>query len=260
MSQQGSEEAATPEPQTPKAFFTPEKVDAIWECAKPIDDLTNLLVPKLQHLEEHQCLPILAEHLLHYMCLGKQELGMSSEKTAIWMEMMLELILEPIQNKRFSLPDDLARYKTLVAENSSSFTKEELTALSQAVAQGYFAHYNLFTFIFTVEREQVLLESQFVLYQPADQESLDDAVAQITERTIPDEEKEEEEIELTEEQKFEKTMNSFHDSDQKRVKSVLKKISEKLEKQMEKRASNLEEKYQEIEREKNKSAQGRKRK
>ena len=185
---------------------------------------------------------------------------MSSEKTAIWMECMLELILEPIQNKRFDLQNDLARYKTMVQENSTSFTKEELTALSQAVAQGYFAHYNLFTFIFTVEREQVLLESQFVLYQPADQESLDDAVAQITERTVPDDQEQEEEIELTEEQKFERTMNSFGEADRKRVQSVLKKINEKLQKQMEKREAALEEKYQEIEREKAKSSAGRKRK
>lgn len=261
MSSKASEgEAATPEPATPKAFFTPEKIDAIWECANPINDLTELLVPKLPDHEEHQSLPILGEHLLHYMCLAKHELSMTSEKTAIWMELMLDLIIEPIQSKRFSLANDLSRYKEMVAQNSSSFTKEELTALSQAVAQGYFAHYNLFTFIFTHEREQVLLESQFLLYEPAYQEGLDDAVAQITERDIPDEEEQEEEIELTDEQKFEKTMNSFHDSDQKRVRSVLKKIQEKLEKQMEKRASTLEEKYVELEREKAKSSQGRKRK
>jgi hypothetical protein len=165
------------------------------------------------------------------MSKARHELGTEAGLTATWGEIMLDAILPSIEEKKFNLTEDLKRFKTLVSERGAQFDKSVLSELTKDAVSSVYSHYSLLTFVFTMEREKVLLETDLNVERPTNYEALEHATEIIVRPPTPEGEKEKtpSEIDREEAEEFERRLEEFGEMDRKRIRSVLKKIEGKLE-------------------------------
>lgn len=243
--------------------FSPEYVARIWEAPDPSSELKCVVLSEFKECGEvitddnSSLQRILIEFFLHSLSFVKLDCKMNDTKAAAWLEALLTVLRYSVNNKYFNKYNDFSALRDTLIASKCGMTKEELDSLLNHVNSTYFSHYNLYTYIFTQDRNQEDKLIKYTIDTPLATSPLQEAHKKVQQESqviasedAPTASERPARIPLDEQLKTYK----FFDVDMETRKKVMAKVSDarqEMEKQLQDRQRMLEEKILEIEKEAN---------